>query len=173
MANEEMIQTHVDNFLAKIAGGATPVDTNVRNSKEFWLDKIADWTGGKSTDNASTKKIYWHTVYFERGGATQATYSRMKGYMIILTNTATPIDATSFTALLGIEGFVGVVINGVGSNTPGSDFSGCLPLTKIVRSTSTTATVYMLDSSNEETPFGITITAGWANVVDLGVNAIN
>ena len=45
MANEEMIQRHADNFLAAIAG-ETPVDDNVRNSKEFWLKKIAEKTSG-------------------------------------------------------------------------------------------------------------------------------
>ena len=61
MANENMIQTHLDNFLAKIAG-ETPIDENPRNSTEFWLDKIAEWTGGKSTDDASTKKLYYHPI---------------------------------------------------------------------------------------------------------------
>ena len=45
MANEEMIQKHLDNFLAKIAG-ETPVDDTVRNSLEFWLNQIAEaYTG--------------------------------------------------------------------------------------------------------------------------------
>lgn len=74
MANENMIQKHEDNFLAKIAGGATPADTNVRNSKEFWLDKIADWTGGKSTDDASTKKIYYHPIAIAKGSGTNDHY---------------------------------------------------------------------------------------------------
>ena len=61
MANENMIQTHVDNFLAKIAG-EVPADENVRTSQEFWLNEIAKWTAGQSTDDASTKKIYYHPI---------------------------------------------------------------------------------------------------------------
>lgn len=45
MANEEMIQKHLDNFLAKIAG-ETPVDDTIQNSTEFWLNEIAEQGGG-------------------------------------------------------------------------------------------------------------------------------
>jgi hypothetical protein len=45
MANEEMIQKHLDNFLAKIAG-ETPVDDTIQNSTEFWINKIAEQGGG-------------------------------------------------------------------------------------------------------------------------------
>lgn len=45
MANEEMIQKHLDNFLAKIAG-ETPVDDEPRDSTEFWLKQIAEQGGG-------------------------------------------------------------------------------------------------------------------------------
>ena len=41
VGHPEMIQTHLDNFLAAIAG-ETPVDTNVRNSTEYWLNEIAE-----------------------------------------------------------------------------------------------------------------------------------
>ena len=44
MANEEMIQKHLDNFLAKIAG-ETPVDDTIQNSTEFWINKIAEQGG--------------------------------------------------------------------------------------------------------------------------------
>lgn len=47
MANEEMIQKHLDNFLAKIAG-ETPVDDEPRDSTEFWLNEIAEQGGGGS-----------------------------------------------------------------------------------------------------------------------------
>ena len=49
-----MIQKHVDNFLAKIAG-ETPVDDNPRNSTEYWLNKIADAGGGG-------EKLYTHNI---------------------------------------------------------------------------------------------------------------
>ena len=45
MANEEMIQKHLDNFLAKIAG-ETPVDETVQDSTEYWLNQIAEQGGG-------------------------------------------------------------------------------------------------------------------------------
>ena len=48
MANENMIQKHVDNFLAKIAG-ETPIDDNPRNSTEFWLNEIAENLPGGGT----------------------------------------------------------------------------------------------------------------------------
>lgn len=48
MANENMIQTHVDNFLAKIVG-ETPIDDKPRNSTEFWLNEIAENGGGGTT----------------------------------------------------------------------------------------------------------------------------
>lgn len=40
----EMIQTHMDNFLAKIAG-ETPVDDKPWSSTEFWLNEIANKFG--------------------------------------------------------------------------------------------------------------------------------
>ena len=177
MANEDMIQRHEDNFLAKIAG-ETPVDTNVRNSKEFWLNEIgeaaAEWEAGKSTDDASTKKIYWHTVYFERGGPLQTTYSRLKGYMIILNNSSTPIDSTSFTDLLNTPGFVGVPINAYGSNSSGTDWTGLKQLARLVRtSTPGTVNAYFIDTDGSEGNFGISVTAGWASVIDYGANPIN
>ena len=43
-----MIQKHLDNFLAMICG-ATPVDSNVRNSTEYWLDQIAKAFGVPAT----------------------------------------------------------------------------------------------------------------------------
>ena len=48
MANENMIQKHVDNFLAKIVG-ETPVDDKPRNSTEFWLNEIAENLPGEGT----------------------------------------------------------------------------------------------------------------------------
>ena len=118
-ADPNMIQTHLDNFLAKIAG-ETPVDDNPRNSKEYWLNKIADWIAGKSTDDASTKKLYWHgiTVY----KSTTPYNQNIRGF-IISTDPA-PID--TITKLVSwFENTPGSVVdlavNGVttlGSETP-------------------------------------------------------
>ena len=52
----EMIQTHIDNFLAMIAG-ATPADSNVRNSHEFWLNEIYTKYG-----HLAGKHLYKHTI---------------------------------------------------------------------------------------------------------------
>ena len=90
MANEEMIQTHVDNFLAKIAG-ETPIDDNPRNSTEFWLNEIAENGGGgggttvvanptlAGTEDALTglqvgdtkykvTRLYKHSIHIEKSG---------------------------------------------------------------------------------------------------------
>lgn len=44
-ADMNMIHKHLDNFLAKIAG-ETPIDENVRDSTEYWLNRIAESGGG-------------------------------------------------------------------------------------------------------------------------------
>ena len=58
----------------------------------------------------SVKPIYWHTVKFQRGGTVGSTVSRCFGQMIILNNSPTPIDATSFMNALKQAGFYGVVV---------------------------------------------------------------
>lgn len=76
MANEEMIQKHLDNFLAKIAG-ETPVDDEVRNSTEFWLNAIAVAFAGLPAVTANpsgeatadlTKLLVGSTIYKVRDG---------------------------------------------------------------------------------------------------------
>ena len=56
MANEEMIQKHLDNFLAKIAG-ETPVDDTIQNSTEFWINKIAEQGGGGTEVIANPEEV--------------------------------------------------------------------------------------------------------------------
>ena len=51
-ADMNMIQKHIDNFLAMLCG-ETPVDSNVRTSTEYWLKRLATGEG-----SGSTKKIY-------------------------------------------------------------------------------------------------------------------
>ena len=55
-ADPNMIQKHIDNFLAMLCG-ETPVDSNVRTSAEYWLKRLATGEGA-----GSTKKIYRHTI---------------------------------------------------------------------------------------------------------------
>lgn len=64
-----MIHTHLDNFLAKIVG-ETPVDTNVRNSLEYWLDQISKGTSVVNVEpmtgysfTAKTTEITWTKKY--------------------------------------------------------------------------------------------------------------
>lgn len=169
MANENMIQKHEDNFLAKIAGGATPVDTNVRNSKEFWLNKIADWTGGKSTDDASTEKIYWHTVAFERY---LTGYSYLQGWCIILNNSSTPINKTAFINLLKSPGFVAVVINGryaSVSDPAQTNADLCL----IANENENNFSITVRKDSDGTVVVSTGLTIDFSTVNDLGVNAIN
>ena len=168
MANEDMIQTHVDNFLAKIAG-ETPIDDKPRNSTEFWLNEIAKWTAGQSTDDASTKKIYWHTVFFERY---QAGYAFLQGYCVILTNTSTPITANDFRALLKSPGFVGVVINGrYGPSADPASTNADLCLIFNQDENNFSITVRSDTTHQQITNTGLSIV--FSTVTDLGVNAIN
>lgn len=55
-ADPNMIQTHLDNFLAKICG-ETPVDVNPRNSAEYWLKRIADFASG-----LEDRHLYFHSL---------------------------------------------------------------------------------------------------------------
>lgn len=61
--------------------------------------------------NPSLKPIYWHNVKFSRNWGVQ-NVSQTLGYMIILNNSATPIDATSFTSLIESDGFIAEVLHG-------------------------------------------------------------
>lgn len=168
MANEEMIQTHVDNFLAKIAG-ETPIDDNPRNSTEFWLNEIAKWTAGQSTDDASTKKVYWHTIKFTRQGAS-VWYAT--GYMIVLTTQKDPLTSTQFEDLLKIDGFWGLVINGFLGNTQGGDESsiayyleGIYTSGVNTRAVRRSLTTFVEDSGS--------ISIDNFSITDLGSNPIN
>lgn len=59
VGHPEMIQKHLDNFLAAIAG-ETPVDTNVRTSTEFWLKMIADiFAGSVASGNIWKVNLLW------------------------------------------------------------------------------------------------------------------
>lgn len=109
-ADPNMIQTHLDNFLAKIAG-ETPADDNVRNSHEYWLDRIADRVDGiqdEIDDIPSQKKLYWHglDIYITPVTSFNA---------VVLSDSATPLN--SMALLLAwfdsISGMVDLSVNGV------------------------------------------------------------
>lgn len=72
----------------------------------------------------SVKKIYWHSIKFQRGGTAELpTAARLFGEMIILTNSATLITLDDFLTLLRTPGFYGVVMNGKYA-TGGTDLTG-------------------------------------------------
>ena len=83
VGHPEMIQTHLDNFLAKIAG-ETPIDDNTHNSTEFWLNEIAKNQGGGG------KKYYLHNFC---GDTIEGAYLSFT----IITDDATPL--TTYNAL--------------------------------------------------------------------------
>ena len=59
VGHPEMIQTHLDNFLAKIAG-ETPIDDNPRNTTEFWLNEIA-----KNLPGGGGEPLYIHNIQID------------------------------------------------------------------------------------------------------------
>lgn len=168
-ADPNMIQKHIDNFLAMLCG-ETPVDSNVRTSAEYWLKRLATGEG-----SGSTKKIYWHTIYFQRGGTEgQPAVSRVRGFMVVLNNSSTPLTSDSFLDLLKTPGFVGVVINGYGSVSGGTTFVGTTVLTRLSYVDGNLARAYYIDPDTmAENNFSITIASGWVNITDLGANPIN
>ena len=126
MANENMIQKHEDNFLAKIAG-ETPIDDNPRNSTEFWLNEIAEnLPGGGTTVVANPtlagtedpltglqvgdtkysvgEKLYQHIITMGGGCGT-----------VIINNSSTKFNLTSFVEWLYDHNF----------RTPGTNNSLC------------------------------------------------
>ena len=122
MANENMIQKHEDNFLAKIAG-ETPIDDNPRNSTEFWLNEIAENLPGggttvianptlAGTEDALTglqvgdtkykvgEKLYKHNIVFSNKDFLAAVVGDYLVSLDFISNSPTPI--TNFTDLYAI-----------------------------------------------------------------------
>ena len=98
MANENMIQKHVDNFLAKIAG-ETPIDDNPRNSTEFWLNEIAE-SGGSS-------KIYLHNIHISNvNPSSSPTGVTTLGviHVVILTDNSEPFTIATLSSFLNNNG---------------------------------------------------------------------
>lgn len=88
-ADMDMIHKHLDNFLAKIAGEA-PIDDNVRDSTEYWLDRIAEITGGVSGITKITK--IWENADISA----------------VMSTTIVPIDISGYDfVIVQYEAFVG------------------------------------------------------------------
>ena len=82
-ADMTMIHKHLDNFLAMIAG-ETPVDSNVRNSTEYWLNRIADVISGKQV------QLYEHNA-----GVYMVGKSNVRFNIITRSNEPFTIDSLS------------------------------------------------------------------------------
>lgn len=115
----EMIQTHLDNFLAKIAG-ETPIDDNPRNSTEFWLNEIAENLPGggttvvanptlAGTEDALTGLQVGDTKYkVDAGGKMYMHFITLSSiFGMIVTNSATPFTTTTFAKWLHDHNFNG------------------------------------------------------------------
>ena len=85
-ADPNMIQKHIDNFLAMLCG-ETPVDSNVRTSAEYWLKRLATGEG-----EGSTKKIYIHPITIQKTSGA-ITYSLS---FFIFNNSKTAFTFTTF-----------------------------------------------------------------------------
>ena len=89
ISTPSMIHTHLDNFLAKLCG-ETPVDDDVRNSMEYWINELAEGNGG------STKKIYSHTINLYE---TSSTVKYILTFML-LSDSATAYTKTTLKTRL-------------------------------------------------------------------------
>lgn len=141
--------------------------------KEMAQTETTALVEGGELENA--KPIYWHTIFFQRGGsAEEPAVSRILGYMIILSNSDTAITLSDFQSLLATQGFVGVVINGKGASSSGSDLENMTTLTKLEYYSPTICKAYIRnDSTNIETAETISFNSGWVIFQDLGANKIN
>lgn len=150
------------------------IDTN--DAKYLFVSEeqyIGTIIGQGDIENA--KPIYWHTLHFQRGGtpATSAG-SRLVGYMIVLSNTSTPLTLNDFKDLLRIQGFVGVLINAKASVNGAEDLLNMDQATRITYNDGTNFTIHAINpSTNEEFLVHMTIDTYWILFEDLGVNKIN
>ena len=96
-ADPNMIQKHIDNFLAMLCG-ETPVDSNVRTSAEYWLKRLATGEGA-----GSTKKIYRHTLLI--ANIFSGTY-RFAISCSVFNNSSTALTKTTFLSYMSANGFV-------------------------------------------------------------------
>lgn len=130
-ADPNMIQKHLDNFLAKIAG-ETPIDENVRDSTEYWLKRIAESGGGGGGET----KLYSHVIRF------RATNNfNNEGLCSIITTAETEYTKETFCAWLQENGFVG--------STTGSN--KMLPATGIAYGTNPAGIVVGVYKRSDET----------------------
>lgn len=112
-ADPNMIQKHVDNFLAKISG-ETPVDSNVRTSDEYWLNRIAariDGIQDEIDDMPAQKQLWWHGIQ-----TYEINYSSVN--MVILNDSSDAIN-TIDKFLAWIDAIVASGVNQIDVNVSG------------------------------------------------------
>ena len=141
---------------------------------EAWT--AAHWTEVQVPE--LVKPIYWHTVKFQRAGTAEvSTLGRFFGHMIILSNSATPINLTTFLELLSTPGFVGVILNGKASVNGAANLENMEAVaSKIIVNNDSTIDVYGINTTTNVESIIIpnfAKTIGWVDFTDLGANLIN
>ena len=144
--------------------------------KRMWTDReirsMADESAkirieAGQTENA--KPLYWHTIRLYKGKS--ESYTAFDAQVIIINNTADPIDLTAFTALTKKDGFYAAVIQGyVGATTNVDPTLECVGIKKS-QSDSTFSFEYF-NSTTKEIEVANASYAGTV-VTDLGTNKLN
>lgn len=171
-ADPNMIQKHIDNFLAMLCG-ETPVDSNVRTSAEYWLKRLATGEGA-----GSTKKIYQHNIFFQRGGTAETTSnSRIMGVCVIFNNSSDSITQSDFLSLIDQPGTV-ITVNGLGDEVGASSFAGTSPILYLRKDPSAPVGIVQVGwlkagENYAAATYNINTTAGWISVIDLGAIPLN
>ena len=126
---------------------------------------------------SNAKPIYWHTIYFQRGGTAEtSTFGRIFGTMIILNNNPTPLTLTAFLDMLKISGFVGIVFNGEHDSTGASNLENMANNIQYLTQNDNYSfrCVYRNKTTNVESHENLSISDGaFSRFEDLGVNKIN
>ena len=164
-ADMTMIHKHLDNFLAMIAG-ETLVDSNVRNSTEYWLKRLADGLGG------STKKIYCHPLrIYKTSGDNQYLLS-----CLIFNNDPTPLTLSTFKEFIDKTAqSAGTNVTFLASGYYWTDANRITSATYIFKSGAAT---YGVQGGNYANAQFASVSGTWAeifgeSIFDDGVNAIN
>lgn len=127
---KKLIEEGSQEVVASVLEGDVEIGGDLSVTGDLSAEGDAEVTGDLSVtgsingeENPSVKPLYWHTLYFQRGGVPGSQYYRLIGYLIVLNNDPTEIDVTAFMDLLKIQGFYGVVISGKLSLTSADDLS--------------------------------------------------
>ena len=126
---------------------------------------------------SNAKPIYWHTIYFQRGGSAEtSSFGRMFGTLLVLNNSPTPITLTSFIELLKTEGFVAIVFNGQFDSNGASNLENMSHVIQyITYNSGIDFRVIIRDKTTNVQSFeDLSLTqVAFASFEDLGANKIN